>query len=506
MLKKTTLLLFFLAFVPIDASAADELTKLSPEPIQVLLEDGKGSVEIIFARKAGITPPPTRVTAAVSSNNSLSEKDIHFEWAISTTTEHELLLTGRLWVDTQSFVDQLAPYKGKIILLWPNAPPTTFDYQILNSTSIGFDVVPEQVDQHLAILQPHGITLRIKNTGKSKITNLVISSLGLVDTATGHKIDLPQKNQSIDLNPTQEKQIVFEWPQPVLAGAYSGALDITADNSTRKPIAVVLHTRGPSFRGLLFLPFVLFVAVLGLGFWLSSKLDQWFGQGGLQRAQTILDLQRSQTDLTEGLRRLQKWQDEHPFAKVSRNEVRLQFLIDELITVIRDADRLPLSQLTTEAQRFASQVAATSLFWSFLKIATDKFPLPATLASVAKKLDEVGIPEPPALNVYRDNLLKVLQTEMNAAALGGAGAVAPPQPRLISAEDLAKRIKFMARLYQLVVWFVVFVTAYQTLYLNDRSFGTLLDYMVVFLWTLGLTQTGTQILTRAQSTYKPTTR
>jgi hypothetical protein len=503
MLKTITLLLLLLsAFSQVYAIPEEDFKKLSPEPVQVLLENGKGSLEIVFARKAGITPPPTRVTAAFGSNNSISEKEIHFDWVTATTSEQPTLLEGRLWVETQSFVDHAAPYKGKIILLWPNAQPTTIDYQIVNSTSIGFDVYPEQVDQHLAILQPHGTTLRIKNTGKSKITNLVISSLGLVDTATGHKIDPPAKSSPIDLDPLQEKPIAYEWQQPLLAGAYSGALDITANNSTRKSIAVVLRTRGPGFRPLLFLPFVLFVAVLVLGFWLSWKLDQWFGQGGLQRAQTIQGLRRSQTDLTEGLRSLQRWQDEHPPAKVPRSTVRLQLLTDELITVLRDAENLPLTQLTAEAQRFASQVAVTSVFWSVVKIATGKFP-PAGLPGVTKKLDDVAIPQPLDLDVYRQNLLNVLQAETNAAGLGGAGVVAPPAPRVISPEALEKRIKFMALLYQFVVWFVVFVTAYQTLYLNDRSFGTLLDYLIVFLWALGLTKTGTQILTGAQSSYKP---
>jgi hypothetical protein len=54
----------------------------------------------------------------------------------------------------------------------------------------------------------------------------------------------------------------------------------------------------------------------------------------------------------------------------------------------------------------------------------------------------------------------------------------------------------MGLLYQGVVWVTVFFTAYQAYFAHNLAFGTLSDYFVVFLWSIGLTQTGSQILAR----------
>jgi hypothetical protein len=59
----------------------------------------------------------------------------------------------------------------------------------------------------------------------------------------------------------------------------------------------------------------------------------------------------------------------------------------------------------------------------------------------------------------------------------------------------------MTFVHRTVVAVVVFAGAYMTLYWNDLDFGTLLDYLGVFLWSLGLTKTGTDILSRAKSSY-----
>ncbi len=497
--------LLLLGICPPCAFAQENLTKLSPDPIQVILENGKGSANVAFAIKAGVPQPTATATEAVGPTSSISAADIHFNWMPPTDKTPAGLLLGLLSVDTKTFVEPGASYKGKVVVLWPSAPPTTVDYTIQFPTLISFDVSPEQADLILGPLQPQEITLRIKNTGKRKITRIVISSLGLKDAATGKRAELSETPLALDLNPGSETQIRYRPTQPHLAGSYTGTLDVTADQVARKSIPLVLRSRGPNYRDCSFLPFVLFLVVLAFAFWLSSMVEDWFGKGGLDRAQAILSLQASEADLNDGLRKIQKWQNDNAPAKVGQTEVRLQSLVDELATTIRAASGMPLDQLTKEAQRFASQAAATSLFWSFLKIATTTFAVPTQLKEVAAQLDKVEIPEPPALNVYRENLRKVVQGAIATEGLGGAAPAGPADADVASPRALQKRIKLMACLYRLLVWFVVFIAAYQTLYSNNRVFGSFLDYIAVFLWTLGLTQTGTKILADARSSYtRPT--
>lgn len=64
-----------------------------------------------------------------------------------------------------------------------------------------------------------------------------------------------------------------------------------------------------------------------------------------------------------------------------------------------------------------------------------------------------------------------------------------------------RRITRMAWVYRLTVWLVVSAVAYLTFYDRAFAFGTARDYISLFLWTLGLTQTGTQILARGKSSY-----
>jgi hypothetical protein len=86
-----------------------------------------------------------------------------------------------------------------------------------------------------------------------------------------------------------------------------------------------------------------------------------------------------------------------------------------------------------------------------------------------------------------------------AADGGGAGAAAMPNLE-VAAKKLQGRIDKMNLLSRLAVWIVVILIAYQTFYANNFAFGTLLDYVGVFLWSFGLTQFGTQVVERVRST------
>lgn len=71
-----------------------------------------------------------------------------------------------------------------------------------------------------------------------------------------------------------------------------------------------------------------------------------------------------------------------------------------------------------------------------------------------------------------------------------------PVEEVSTLDKLRAKIRRMAALYRTVVWTVVFVTGYLSFFAGHAAFGTLADYFTLFLWALGLTSTGTQIITR----------
>jgi hypothetical protein len=190
-----------------------------------------------------------------------------------------------------------------------------------------------------------------------------------------------------------------------------------------------------------------------------------------------------------------KWEEDHKTAEVPKTKGGLAELSAELALAIKNAATTSSTDLKNEAQRFATETMAKNDFWTVLQTATAQFTDPNKLKAVATKLDEVTLPYPLDPNGYRDSLRKELAAAITAAGLGGAKSLEVDVTKLVP-EDIKAKIKRMAGLYRLVIGVVVFVTAYQTLYFPNKAFGTSIDYIVVFLWALGLTQTGKGILAK----------
>jgi hypothetical protein len=116
------------------------------------------------------------------------------------------------------------------------------------------------------------------------------------------------------------------------------------------------------------------------------------------------------------------------------------------------------------------------------------------LQPVIAALDRVSLPTSAQdLNRYRADLLAVFPQALAAAP---AGVQVQSVSNQWSSEVVQKRIARMAFLYQSVVCTAVFFTAYEAYFAHNLAFGELSDYFIVFLWSIGLTQTGSQILSR----------
>jgi len=487
-----------------------KLTKLAPEPVSVQVENGSGSLNLVFILKSGSDVPSFKVISAVGGATAIPETDIAFGWSTTSTPDqaaNRTLLIANLNVSTRIFIEPNVEYKGRIIFLWPDSEQI-LDFTVVDKSSLGFDLSESKLDLVLGPNQPTTVPIRVSNTGKAEIQTLTVSSSDLVDSETHHRAALPITTsdlKSAPLRPTHEAEVSIVLPSPELAGSYAGTLYVVANGNLRKSIPIVLRTRGPvTSKGILFLPFLLFIATLILGFWLSTKLDDWFNLGGLQRSQALLSLQQSERALARLLDQIGRWEKDIAVQGFPQTRLRLEPSLEELRGLLGAYSEMPQDKLLAEAQRYASNLAQGNLWREFVEFALQRWTGETQKEKLKQVLTALDVAPPIAdLNAYRESLIKILSgfADDSGASLTGVNEVLPGVPR---PANLRARIRFMARLQRLVVLAVVFISAYQIFYAHHFSFGTLLDYLGVFLWTLGLTQTGTQILSRARSTYNPT--
>lgn len=517
------LFLFCSAISADEKSAEAKFTRVGTEPVVIHLEGGVGAVDVSFIRAPNTETPRASFTDASGTSDLISKDRLHLNWAESPAkSDHTDIVVARLSVTAQD-LNSIQPdvaYHAKLVLIWEDnsKEPIQLDFTIQESgTAFTITANSNPLDVALGPGQPHDISVRVKNTGQTKITNLSFSSFGLVDVATQHRATLrdtqsPVPSPTSPLLPGQELTLPLILPEPHLAGTYVGTLDVIANKKTRQSIPMSLRTRGPtsifSFINFSGLPFLLFLLVLGFGFWLSMKLEDWFGLGGLQRAQATISLNQSVEAFMEKLKQVEQWQVDHPNS-LPRTKTWLHFRLDDARQTLATAPDITQDQLTSKTSTFVANLAAINYLWEILETAKAQWPETTNaqkLNTVVAQLDQVTMPQDAAgLIKYQADLLKVLNDAITANQAADAGADAEQVNAItapaIAVKDLRRQIKWLAWLYRFAVWIVVFVLAYQTFYVSKFAFGTLLDYLTVVLWSLGLTQTGTQILTRGHSTY-----
>jgi hypothetical protein len=503
------------------AAAQDRLTKLDPETLVVHLEKGSGTADVTFLLAQGVGVPEFRWTSAVGSANTIPASDITFKWVEEQQPQpgadaqqqgaRRSLLNGQLTVNTRVNVEPDANYTGRLIFYWSDATqPVPVSFTVSDRTTLAFSLAPTKLDLTLVQFQPDTIMLRVKNTGRAPINKLSVSSSDLIDSETQRRLVLPEQIKdfgSTPLAPSREAEVSFKVEQPLWAGSYTGTVDVVANERTRQSIPFAIRSRGPTpGRNTYWIPFILFLATLMLGYLLSNMLENWFNLGGLQRAEAQLSLQKSERELARIAEQIEKWVRELgiPREAFAQTRIRLQHDLNELREVFRRLPDLTREELVAEAKRFATSATLAGIFESAVNVALKQWPKqPEKLKRVLTALDRVAPGTDP--NTYRESLRKVLETEARQDAAEGVSALDANAalPNVPAPADLEKRIKRMAQLERAVAATIVFIMAYQLFYAKDFAFGTLLDYLAVFLWSLGLTQMGTQLIARARSSVTP---
>jgi hypothetical protein len=248
--------------------------------------------------------------------------------------------------------------------------------------------------------------------------------------------------------------------------------------------------------------------VLGLGYFISLLLENWFGLGGLQRAQALISLERFRKNISAWLDDLRAWEASNPGITLPKAKLRITGTLNELTRLLSSAKTQSTDALTSAATRNAPLVSASVILRDKLNTATAQWLTPKDLKPVVDELDAVDFPDTnEGLDKYRQDLNDVLERHVETKTELPPGAAMPVTET--SSEQLVQQLEIkverMAFVHRLVVATVVFSTAYLTLYWNNLDFGTLPDYFGVFFWSLGLTKTGTDILAKPKSSYTPTT-
>jgi hypothetical protein len=484
-----------------NSSNQNKLVKLAPSQALILMSENKGSVSIVFSRAASVElPSSVKFTDAIGSFNKINGQSFTFAWegTPSAKPDNPDFLVCTITVNSTEYVEPNTQYNGKIIFIWSDHTQAE-DLSVVSRVNTDFEIDRQAIDIRLGPWQAESLKVRIKNTGKSNISTIDLLAPDLSDQTTANRISWSEK-QNMDIGPGVEKEVSFALPKATLAGSYSGQAHFIADGKTRKSITATFHTRGPILSvGSYALPFILFLLVLGVGYWVSNLLEEWFGLGGLQRAQAFLSFKKSETGLINRLKFIEELESKYS-VRLPRARIAIGLALSDVSRVLENANGMALEPLVSEAQRFAKTHALFEALWAAVMIAKDHWSSnPDKFKQVVTALDNVEVTE---LEDYRKALQKVLQ-DASAGEEGGAMVAkeAGALPADVRYEDLPAKIKRMALLYRLVVWVVVFAFAYVTFYASDFDFGKFTDYLSLFLWTIGLTNTGTQILTRAGSSY-----
>ena len=485
-----------------DQSMGQAYTKLAPSDPVVHVVNGKGA-EIIYFSKASASAMPLKIIATEASGkvNSIPASDITIGNPVLIETN---VFSVPIAVTTSQFVDPGTPYEGTLLFFAPDktGTPTTFKFKIQDDATVSFDTTPSTMAVAVGgSLNPHQ-RIRVRNTGKATITSLQITSSVFVDNVNHHTLQMPFSDRTANIPPGQASDVDFDLPEPSYAGTYAGTLIIVGNHVVEKNLSLTLQSRGPlaNYR---FFPFLLFISVIVLGFTVSSVLDAWFGSGGLARAQAFISLKNSENTFEQQLENLASWRatvpDIKPPIEVPKAVVWIAQALHELRASSSTYPDRPIAEITADADSFATRAAAANSLWTALQTATIQWKnAPERLREVSATLDAVALPQSTAdLGRYRSGLRDVLVSSATQIT-PHAAAVAQP----VTAQDgsilkrLRAKIRRMTALYQVIVWTVVFVTGYLSFFAGHTAFGTLADYFTVFMWALGLTSTGTQIITR----------
>lgn len=379
-----------------------------------------------------------------------------------------------------------------------STPPVAIAPSTTQGAALGkLTTDPTQKDVKVFEL-PSKVRFSVVNQTSQPVQTLAFSSLGFEDGKTDQIIPTPHWAPfdfgSTPLRANQRTDCTIPIPMSNHAGAFTGILRIDDENGFEAIVPLTIRIRGPYFPVWRDLPLIFLTVVFIAGWGLSMGLDYWFTVKW-PLLQQVMVLKQVQTALGTFLTNLVKWEKDNHITLIDA-DIAATYDKSDLDTLLSDLTGKTVADMQQAVDRFTTSSALNDEFYTAIQLAVAKIA-PANRDAVTKQLDAVSRNQ--TVIAYRTALLAVLTVA--TAALPPAEVV-PAAPVLQPGTDLStttaanlhKRAVLMDWLKTIVLGVVVWLTAYTVYYAPNPSFGTALDYIALFLWCLGLTATGSQII------------
>lgn len=443
--------------------------------VTVPLTRGRGSATFHLALRENLVSLPAIdwTSAAGPEGATIPRNDIRVEFPPLQQSAAARTFPVTVFIDTKAPLEPTATYTGKVLVFTTERQDVTFTATVAATAT--FEIDPRTINTSFGAFDDASRLIRVRNTSKVALDGVTISSLGF-SRADGKTVALEEEDAVL---PKRNNVVRVKFPYPHRAGTYTGALDVTGATGEQRNMAVTFTVRGPYGRW--GVPLVLLLLTVTLGWVGSEALERRWSERRIEQLELERVFSGSAAQLRKTLTVLQTWAG----GGAALPNTQASFAVH--LAAVEESLEM-ISTLTADAAR--SRAAA----------AQNASASARTLSSVLGSMSPDGglaaivdaIPTDDAN--YRQRLLEAISgtTVDRGADAGRAGA------RRTAADITAqlRRVKFMRGAILLAVALLV---AYQTFYEAERDFGTATDYINVFLWSLGMTQAGTQIITRVRS-------
>lgn len=490
--------------------ARERLLSASSEAVQLPVLDDKGSVQLYFTKVAGYPMPQLVVTDAREADIVIPSDQLKAEWdGVAPATPERASVKLTLAIAPGAKIPTVSKAAGNMIFRWHDEE-WLLPFSVVNRTPRTFNLKTESY----TVRYEHGkipqVLLRIENTGPVPLTSVRVEGGELEDSSSGRKLRLPplhwpstsasdtaaQKDHAEQKDTIAQNQIVaipFSLPEPSFAGTYQGSLYVSANGSAPKMASITLQSRGPN--NVWIPPLILFLATLAVGYGVSRLLSRWFDLGGAQRADALILLHQSRQDL----RQCRDYLSTHvPATTMPLTFADLDLTLADLDTVLRNSALAELADLTAARDRFVQQASLRRRLLARVQWVVQNRS--DQLANAASQFDAVPLTEP-QYNTMLRGIIATLPAPPAAPRGPMMVATIPDGDDTRAIQSITREKSLMNWLQAFATLIAVFTLAYITTFDKDPVFGRLIDYLQTLLYGLGLSITGSQILTKARSSF-----
>lgn len=410
-------------------------------------------------------------------------------------------------------------HSGSVLFRTTDSAPIVSVPVTVTRAATAFTAAATPTDICLSCGEPRVISVQITNSGKVPLAKMKVGTVIMSDASRGHRWILPRAGRercgaarldagrsgedgkivirpcsegAVDLAPGESRTISVAIEPPQRAGDYATTIELSAPGAPSVSISLVLHVRGPG--GASWWPPILFVVTVLSGFGIAHSLERLFGAGGAaRRTKALISLRETRDELAE----LQSWA-EMPALPITMKRIAAD--IFQIDTVIRDGVRRSVEEI--EKEGIAKFVVLEKR--RRLKQRVDYARTQTGLEHFVAVLDKA--PDDGEVEAYDASLATILTPAMKTDLVNETVWPGEPVEQLsVAADGKRHRLAYwrMQFFRSCVLALVSLISAYGVFYATGCNFGSLANYIAVFLWALGLTRAGKALVDEVAAPPKP---